>query len=345
MIRWLVIALCWSGLASAVQSQDRVTIIPDGAVDPIVVIGQVEDFTGEALLIKRMGQTKVDRYSASNVQGVDTWRSPLHEQGLKEFETGVNAKAELSLQKALQDEPRDWMKREILAELIRCAIRRADWGLAGVTFLKITREDPTTQFWNVAPLQWAPQSLGDSQKTLARNWIKETDSATRLLAASWLLLDPVYGETAQQQMDDLARDANRIIAPLARAQQWRLRLGPEISELEIQKWQRDVRRLPRNLRAGPQYLVGRGLVQRNEPRAAAAELLWLSTVYTDHEELTARALVEAASILEKSGQASDAMTLYTLIIEKYPWSAWSSEAHAARSVLSSPADSEENAQR
>ena len=345
MIRWLAIVLGWCGLVSVAESQDRVMILPDGAVDPVVVVGLVEDFTGEELLVKRMGQTVPDRYPASNVQMVQTWRSPIHEQGLKEFEAGENAQAELSLQKALQDEPRDWMKREILAQLIRCAIRRGDWSLAGSLFLKITREDPTTQFWNVAPLQWAPQSMGDSQKTLARTWIKEADSPTRLLAASWLLLDPVYGETAQKQMDDLARDANRIIAPLARSQQWRMRLGQEISELEIQKWQRDVRRLPRSLRAGPQYLVARGQLQRNEQRAAVAELLWLSTAYTDHEELTARALVEAASVLGKSGQTGDAMTLYTLIIEKYAWSPWFSEAHAARSVLSSPADSGENTKR
>lgn len=320
-------------------------LIPDGAVDPVVVIGQIEDVTGEVLLIKRMGQTVADRYAASTIQSVQTWRSPLHEQGLKEFEAGDNAKAELSLQKALHEESRDWMQREILAQLIRCEIRRADWGEAGTMFLKITRDDPTTQFWNVAPLQWAPLSMGDSQKALARNWIKDTDPAHRFLAASWLLLDPVFGEIAQKQLDELARGSNRIIAPLARAQQWRLRLGQELSEIEIQKWQRDVRRLPRGFRAGPNYLVARALVQRHEQRAAVAELLWLSTVYTDHEELTPRALVEAASILEKSGQPEDALALYNQVIEDYAWSPWYSEAHAARSVLSSPANSGENAKR
>lgn len=344
-MRWLILVLSVCGLASVAESQDRVMLIPDGAVNPVVVIGQIEDVTGEVLLIKRMGQTVADRYPASDVQNIQTWRSPVHEQGLKEFEAGENAKAELSLQKALRDEPRDWMKREILAQSIRCEIRRADWGEAGTMFLKITRDDPTTQFWNVAPLQWAPQSMGDSQKTIARNWIKDADSPTRFLGASWLLLDPVYGEVAQKQLDDLARGTNRIIAPLARSQLWRLRLGQELSELEIQKWQRDVRRLPRGLRAGPNYLVARGLAQRHEQRAAVAELLWLSTVYTDHEELTSRALVEAASILEKSGQAEDAITLYTQVIEDYAWSPWYSEAHAARSVLSSPTDSGENTNR
>ncbi len=320
-------------------------MIPVGAVDPVIMVGTVEDLTGEVLILTRMGQTVADRFPASSVRAVQTWRSATHEQALKEIETGLNAEAELSLQKALREETRDWMQREILAQLVRCGIRRGDWGFSGATFLKITPEDPTTQFWNIAPIQWAPQSMGDGQKTLARSWLKETDAPSRMLAASWLLLDPVYGELAQKQMDDLARDPNRIIASLARAQQWRLRLGQEISELEIEKWQREVRRLPRPLRSGPQYLVGRGLLQRNETRLAAAELLWLSTVYTDHEDLSARAIVEAASVLEKSGQTNDAITLYTSVIEKYAWSSWSNEAHAARSVLSSPANSGENAER
>jgi hypothetical protein len=320
-------------------------MIPDGAVDPVIVIGTVEDFTGDVLIVRRAGQPVADRYPATTIQSIQTWRSAIYEQGLKEFETGANAEAELSFQKALKDEPRDWIRREILAQLIRCAIRRGDWGLAGANFLKITREDSTTQFWNVAPLHWAPQSMGDSQRTLARTWIKESDSPTRMLAASWLLLDSVYGELAQKQMDDLARDSNHIIASLARAQLWRLRLGQEISELEIQKWQREVRRFPKSLRAGPQYLVGKGLNQRSEPRAAAAEWLWLSTVYTDHEELSARALVEAAGALEKLDQPQEAITLYSSVIERFAWSSWANEAHAARSVLSSPADSGENAKR
>lgn len=344
MMRGLAIAFLAGCLIASAAADDRVMLIPEGAVDPVILIGSVEDYTGEVLVLQRAGQAVGDRYPAPAIQSVQTWRSAIHEQGLAEFAAGSNAPAEQSLLKALKDEPRDWMKREILSQLVRCAVRRGDWGTAGARFLQIANQDPTSPHWNVAPIHWAPHSMGDSQKTLARTWLKESDASYRLIASSWLLLDPVYGEVAEKQLDDLARDPNPIVSNLARAQLWRLRLGLELSELEIQKWQLEVRRLPRTLRAGPQYLVGRGLLQRNEPQAAAAELLWLSTVYTDHEELSARALVEAAGAIEKSGQTNDALTLYNEVIERFEWSSWANEARAARSVLSSPSDSGENAE-
>lgn len=100
--------------------------------------------------------------------------------------------------------------------------------------------------------------------------------------------------------------------------------------------------MPRSLRAGPQYLVGRGLLQRSEPAAAAAELLWLPMVYNDHEDLSARALVDAAGALEQTGQVNAALTLYDSVITQYAWSPWANEARQARSVLSSPVDSSDN---
>jgi hypothetical protein len=338
---WVFVA-CLGGTLCA---EDRVTLIPAGAVDPVILIGSIEDYTGLELVLLRPGVASSDRYPANTIQSVQTWRSPMHEQGISELDAGTTSLAEQSLLQALKDEPRDWVKREILALLVRCAIRRHDWGTAGTRFLQITKQDAATPHWNIAPIQWAPQSLGDNPKTMARAWLNGTDPSSRLLAASWLLLDPVSGETAHQKLDDLARDPNRIINSYARSQLWRLRLGLELSELEVEKWRKEVRRMPRSFRAGPQYLVGRGLLQRSEPGAAAAELLWLPMVYHENEDLSARALVDAAGALEQTGQTQAALTLYDSVVARYGWSPWASEARHARSVLSSPADSSENPPR
>lgn len=342
MNRGLLIAVLWGWFGAGLIAEDRVTLTPEGAVDPVILIGSVEEYTGQELLLKRPGLDTPDRYPANSIQSVQTWRSAIHEQGIAELLAGTNPQAEQSLLKALSEEPRDWMKREILSLLVRCAIRRGDWSSAATRFLQISNEDAKTPHWNIAPIQWAPQTMGGETKTLARSWLKETDSPARLLAASWLLLDPVYGEAAEKQLDDLARDPNSCISNLARPQLWRVRLGLELSEMEVQKWRMEVRRLPRSLRAGPQYLIGRGLLQRREPGAAAAEFLWLPQVYNDNEDLSARALVDAAGALEKTGQTEAAMTLYDSAISKYPWSSGANEARHARSVLSSPDDSSEN---
>lgn len=345
MNRGLLIALLWGWLGSGLMAEDRVTLIPDGAVDPVILIGSVEEYTGRELVLKRPGIDTPNRYPASSIQSVVTWRSAIHEQGIAELLGGTSPQAEQSLLKALKDEPRDWMKREIISLLVRCAIRRGDWSTAATRFLQITNEDPATPHWNIAPIQWAPQAIGDGPKTLARSWLKEPNSPARLLAASWLLLDPVYGEAAEKQLDDLARDPNSSISNLARPQLWRVRLGLDLSEIEVQKWRTEVRRMPRSLRAGPQYLIGRGLLQRREPGAAAAEFLWLPQVYNDNEELSARALVDAAAALEKTGQTRAALALYDSVLARYPWSPGANEARQARSVLSSPADSSENPAR
>ena len=340
-ILWVLLA----SLGGSLSAEDRVTLIPAGAVDPVILIGSVEDYTGQELVLLRPGVATADRYPANTIQSVQTWRSPIHDQGIAELDAGTTPLAEQSLLQALKDEPRDWVKREILALLVRCAIRRNDWGTAGTRFLQITKQDAASPHWNIAPIQWAPLSLGDNPKTLARAWLKGTDAPSRLLAASWLLLDPVYGETAHQTLDDLARDPHRIVNSFARSQLWRLRLGLELSELEVEKWRKEVRRMPRSFRAGPQYLVGRGLLQRSEPGAAAAELLWLPLVYQENEDLSARALVDAAGALEQTGQTQAALTLYDSVIARYAWSPWANEARHARSVLSSPVDSSDNPAR
>ena len=341
--RWFL----W-GLALAVVSvevstaDDRVTLIPEGSNDPVVIVGTVEDFSGAELIIQRAGAPSPDHFPSARIISVQTWHTAAHDQGLAELAQGKTPLAEQTLLKALRDDPRDWVQREIQAALLQCALRRGDWGTAGTRFLKITNQDPRTRHWNVAPLIWAPQSLGDGDKTLARGWLQLPEPPARLLAASWLLLDPAYGEVAEKKLNEAARDSNSIVATLARSQLWRLRMGPDLNEIEIAKWRQEIRRMPQLLRAGPQYLLGRGLLQRQEHAAAAGELMWLPTVYRDNEELTARAMSDAGQALSKLAKTREALTVYDELIARYPWSPWASEAREARSVLSHSPDSSDN---
>ena len=335
--------MVFTGMARASQSaDDRVTLIPEGGNDPVVLIGSIEYYSGTELVIQRTGAPSADHFPSGRVISVQTWHTAPHDQGLAELAEGKTALAEQTLLKALRDDPRDWVQREILAALIQCAIRRGDWGTAGTRFQKITSHDPLSRHWNIAPLVWAPQTLGDGDKTLARSWMQQSDSPSKLLAASWLLLDPIYGEAAEKKLNESARDSNSIVASLSRSQIWRLRMGPELHEIEIAKWRQEIRRLPKPLRAGPQYLLGRGLLQRQEHAAAAGELMWLPTVYRENEELTARAMSDAGQALSKLGKSREALTVYDELISKYPWSSWASEAREARSVLSHSADSSDN---
>ncbi|RLS58979.1 MAG: hypothetical protein DWH91_01225 [Planctomycetota bacterium] len=336
LVGWLL-----SGGGSSLFADDRVTLIPEGAVDPVVIVGTVENYTGESLIIRRNGVPN-DRYPASSVVSVETLRMPKHDQGLELFQAGEIAMAEATLQAGLREEPREWVQREVLAELVRCAIRQGNLDAAGTYFQRITKDDPTTRHWKVAPLTWAPQAMAEGQRALARSWFDSPASSERLMAASWLLLDTVYGHTAETKLKDLSRDTNRVVSALARCQLWRLQMGTPLDEVELARWRRDVRKLPQELRAGPHYLVGKALMQRREPTLAAAEFLWLPMVYREPEDLAARALLDASRALESVGQTVDAIALLDRLDRNYRWSASAAEGRQARSVLSSEGNSDKN---
>lgn len=328
-------------LVGALPAEDRVTLVPEGAVDPVVLLGTVEDYTGESLIIRRTGAPN-DRHPASAIRSVETFRVSKHEQGLEQFEAGEIALADVTLQAAVREEARGWVQREILSGLVRCATRQGDPSAAAKHFLRITSEDPTTRHWNVAPLTWAPTALGEGQMSLAREWLNSKLAPDRLMAASWLLLDPVYGQAAESKLKELSRDPNRVVSALSKTQLWRLHMLTPLNEVELEKWKHDVRVLPQPLRAGPHFLVGRALLQRREPTQAAAEFLWLPLVYREPEDLAARAMLEAAKALASVGQNADAMALHERMDRDYHWSPSAAESRQARSVLSPPADSDEN---
>jgi len=202
------------------------------------------------------------------------------------------------------------------------------------TFAEILATDPGTRHWSVAPLAWAPLALSVPLKNQARQWLTGDRPGLRLVGASLLLLDPVYGEAAQRELTDLSRSPQRPLAPLARAQMWRVRFqGMALTETELARWRTEIQYLPAALRAGPQYLLARGYLSRDARRDAAAEFLWLPTVYNDLESLSARALWDAAAALRESAAESEAMTLLGELVEQFPWS---SEAAEARTMLPAP---------
>jgi len=328
--------------SSPLAAEDRATLIPEGGTDPVIIIGTVEDFSGSELVIRRKGSDGSDHFTADRVLTVQTWHTTAHDQGAKELREGKTALAEQTLLKAVRDETRDWVQRDILALLVQCVLRRADWGTAGSRFLEIARHDPLTRHWSVAPLVWAPQTFSEADKDLARGWLSATGLPERLLGASWLLFDPELGDSAEKKFLELTRESNSVVSSLARSQLWRLRMVPDLSDVEVAKWRSEVRRLPRSIRSGPQYLLGRGLMTRREYAAAASELLWIPTVYHENEVLSARSLSDAGLSLTKTGKVREALVAYDELISRFPWSPWASEARDARSVLSHSNGSGEN---
>lgn len=325
-------SLCGAPLLLAVAAtalaQDRVSFIPERATSPVTLIGEVLDYTGRELSIRPLSGP-LQTIPAENVQDVKTSYDPAHLQGSQQLELGNHQAARSAFSEALTREDRQWMQREILALLMQVELREQNLAGAIERFRGIVRSDPVTRHWGAAPLVWSPVAVSDDLRTEMRLWMKAERPPERLLGASLLLLDPLYGEAAERELTVLSRDANSRVSAYARAQLWRLELaGRDISDVQLGSWRQEIERMPAPLHPGPRYLLARGYEVRGEPRTAAAEWLWIPYVTPANEPLSARALSDAADALERSGLSTEAATLRAELIVRYPWSR---EAAQARS--------------
>ncbi|MCA9090409.1 MAG: hypothetical protein KDA90_17450 [Planctomycetaceae bacterium] len=313
-------------LGGVVRAEDRVTFAKQPGAAPITIVGTILDYTGKEVTI-RPQENIPQVIPVSQILRVQTYYSPDYQKAIDTLVAGDHLTAEPMFRAVLKGEGRPWVKREQLAWIMRCAYRRGALTEVASAFLELIASDPESQHWSMAPLIWAPVGLTVSQQAQAKSWMASGSPASQLIGASWMLQDGTFANAAKQVLDELARNTNEYIAQLARTQLWRLRLGTsEMSELTIEGWKRDLERIPEHLRAGPTYLIGLGYFQRQEYRAAAAEYLWLPTVYGENEPLAARACLEAAEALRRSGLTREAENLYREVVTRFPWSPGAAEA-------------------
>ena len=114
--------------------------------------GLVEDYTGRELTIHVRTGNSLRRYARSEVVEVQTSYTVHHEKGRELFTSGHADEAAVELSAALKDEDRAWVRREILALLVKCALWTGDYRTAVSRFLPIADSDPETFHFSVAPL-------------------------------------------------------------------------------------------------------------------------------------------------------------------------------------------------
>ena len=304
---------------SDLLAQDHVVLQMEGQSSRMVVPCQIIDYTGEKISVLLKSGANQKTYPAEQVVEVRSSWLDSHERGRKLLAERRVDEAVKSFQDALISEPRIWVRREILASLVRCALRQGDRAIAGTRFLMIVESDRTTRHVGLIPLIWAPESVSSNAKSQARVWITQELDAARLLGASLLLEDTQLAESAQQELAALQRSGDERVRQLAQAQSWRLKLRSlEVSDLELQRWDDRIHQMPTSLRAGPSYLLGRGWTLRREHDRAATALLWLPLMDDTDPRLTARAGYEAAESLRKLGQTEDARRILQEIATHFP---------------------------
>ncbi|MCH7686621.1 MAG: hypothetical protein IH899_08075, partial [Planctomycetes bacterium] len=218
----------------------------------------------------------------------------------------------------LLEETRTWVRREILAMLVRCDLQEGDLTSAGIRFLLLVKSDPATRHFKLIPLVWSERALKRDLKDAARGWLNGKLEVERLLGASILLADRDYGRRAGIELESLATCTYLNVRMLARAQLWRSKLREgNLSKDDLVRWESRIESLPETLRGGPYYLLAQGHFQRRETGLAVNAILWLPLVYDHDHFLAAQACLEAAGALFDMGRRTEAMTLYREITVRF----------------------------
>lgn len=304
-------------VASSAVAQDRVVIQqPGGSRFPMS--GVIDDYNGRDLvLIVRPGEPH-RRYPRKDVVEVQTAYTARHERGRQLLLDGKPTEAKVELAQAMKDEDRTWVRREILALLVKCALWDGNYRAATPSFLSIVESDPETMHYGLAPLAWTDTTSASDVRLEARGWLADRSLVSQLIGASHLLFDPEWKDQAETALRRLARESNIKLQRLAQMQLWRVRsLAGNSTQNELLRWEAAIEDLPEELRAGGYFVLGQTLARQQEPERAAAALLWLPLVYDADRYLAARACLDASEMLESFGDESQAATVLTEVVFRF----------------------------
>jgi Flp pilus assembly protein TadD len=318
------VALLATGAAKA---QDRVILQRSGYSARVTVSGVVENYTGTEISIRTDNDEPPKAFPAADVVEIQTSQTESHTRGLKLLAEGNVEQAVRELDVAVRKEPRTWVRREILAALVRAGMRRGNYVAAGTRFLALVKSDPTTRQFRLIPLVWAPEAVPRETRSEAQAWMRSQIEIARLMGASLLYDDRDEGKEARSILKELSSSTDDRIRVLAQMQARREEaLAGAPGRLQTAQWQQRIDEMPEDLRAGPYYLLGRVYAARHDFELAAATLLWLPLV-DDHDfRLAARAGVEAGAALDRIGQHAEARTLYREVTVRFADTPFAGEA-------------------
>jgi len=277
--------------------------------------GTIIDYTGENLILRTSGGRE-QRIPTSRVIEIKTTWSPEKLAGDEMMEGGEFDEAVKNYLTAYREERRNWARREIVAQWIRCYRELAQFDRAAEAFLGLLQLDPKTQHFHAIPLSWSPYQPPLTLQQKAKTWLESGQSSpARLLGASWLLSTGTR-EVAIGSLRELATDSDARIAALAEAQLWRTQV-PTAKPQDIERWQRMVGRMPDRLRAGPYFTLARALAANQQSEQAALAFLRVPILYPEDGRLAAAALLSAGRELERIAQTEEAVVLYHEVVRDH----------------------------
>lgn len=317
---------CFAPTAWA-QSRDKVTLLDEKTGSRTRLLCTVVDHTGQFLKYRIRDDSPITVKPSAQVISIETPQTRPHIEALEKYAAGETKEATRLFEQALKQEPRGWVRRDILAMLVRCALRENNRAQAGDRFLLIYSSDKTTQHFKSMPLLWTTAPPTPALHSAAMNWMTQNTPAAKLLAASALLFDPKYQRSAKLDLAGLRSNTDESIRTLAIAQLWRLELPDgKVASATIEAWKDGIGNMPKELRGGPYFVLGESRRQRREYDLAAVSLLWVPLIYDHDYQLSALASLNAADSLKAIGQEEEAAALYREVVLRYGQSSYAQDA-------------------
>ncbi len=301
------------------QARDRVIVRQVDGRGRLTHVGQITDYNADEIVVKSRGRAAPWKIPAERIVSVIPAHSAPHLAARKHLQRGAVTEAEQSFRLALEGASRAWVRRELLAGLVRCALHGGDYRRAGSHFLGLSESARRTRHFELVPLDWRISGTVDpSVASEAKAWRVRSGDVAALLAASHLLRDSGYAVEAESQLRKLRISPDPRVRGLAVAQCWRADMkNGKVTPRDLDSWTRHIRKLPLELRGGPRFVIGLARLQRRQFQPAASALMWTSLVFDDDRFLAARATQLAANSLLSDNQASAAQTLYRDLQQRF----------------------------
>ncbi len=318
IVVFVLILAGWTQFSLAAEPTDRFRF-RQASGGEIVIPCFITDYNVSEIRYRLKDDGPIQTKPADQVTEVETPLSAPHIKGLREFAARKISEANEQFRAALAQEPRAWVRRDILAMLVRCAFHQRDYASAGNRFLTIVRSESNTRHIALAPLLWTQADVSNDLRSEALTWKLRNDTVAQILSASVLLLDAEHGPAARTQMSRLADSAEEPWRQVAKMQLWRLAIQRnQVSSSDLNIWAADIRFLREELRGGPWYTLGDAYRLKKQHGQAAAAYLWVPLVYGENVHLAALAMQNASESLRAIGRVADADTLEREIISRYP---------------------------
>jgi tetratricopeptide (TPR) repeat protein len=275
--------------------------------------GEVLDYKGKQLEIRVEGQPRT--VSAEQVRRIEFRKQAVHAEGDKLFAAHDFSEARNRYQKARLAEPRAWVQRLLIAQIVWCDRHLEQFEVAGDRFLSLLADDPETPYFEALPLAWVSRPLSPAGETKALSWLGSDQPAAQLLGASHLLMTR-HRAQALDKLQTLRFHKDPRLAGPAKTQIWRSEMTTA-SSAKVAQWQEELDKIPERLRAGGYYVVGNALARQQQTEDAALALLRVPVLYPQERNLAARCLADAAQLLAGAGKADEAARLKRELTASY----------------------------